>query len=127
MPRAKGGFKTKQRHNKLLKKAKGYYGGRSKLYRVASEAVDHALQHAYIDRKDRKRVFRRLWIIRINAALRAMDMKYSEFMGYLKKCNVALDRKALADLAYNDLKAFYDIVNIVKAQMAQIERTARTA
>src|SRR5512134_307099 len=102
MPRAKGGFKTRKRRRKLLEKAKGYYGAKSRLYRVATEAVDKALQYAYRDRKAKKREFRSLWIIRINAAARALGLTYSDLMKGLKKAGVGLDRKALAHMAYHD-------------------------
>ena len=84
MPRAKGGFKTRRRRKKILEKAKGYYGAKSRLYRIATEAVDKALQYSYRDRRAKKRDFRALWIVRINAALRAVGMTYSQFMAGLK-------------------------------------------
>jgi len=118
MPRAKGGFKTRRRRKKVLERAKGYYGAKSRLFRVATETVDKALQYAYRDRKNKKREFRSLWIIRINAAVRAMGLNYSQFMSGLKKAEIALDRKALADLAYNDPKAFSQIAETVKTQLA---------
>ena len=118
MPRAKGGFKTRRRRKKVLERAKGYYGAKSRLFRVATETVDKALQYAYRDRKAKKREFRSLWIIRINAAVRAMGLNYSQFMSGLKKANIALDRKALADLAYHDPKAFSQIAETVKTQLA---------
>ncbi len=118
MPRVKGGFTTRRRRKKLLKKARGYYGGRSRLYKVAREAVDHALRHAYDDRKNKKRDFRRLWIIRINAAARSLDMTYSQFMYGLKKSSISLNRKVLSDLAYNDPEAFNKIVETVKAKIS---------
>ena len=114
MPRAKGGFKTRKRRRKLLEKAKGYYGAKSRLFRVATEAVDKAMQYAYRDRKNKKREFRALWITRINAGVRALGMSYSVFMARLKKANIALNRKALADLAYNDPSAFSQLVEKVK-------------
>ncbi len=114
MPRAKGGFKTRRRRKKILEMARGYYGAKSRLYRIATEAVDKALQYAYKDRKNKKREFRSLWIIRINAALRAVGMNYSQFMAGLKKANISLNRKALADMAYNDLAAFNQLVEKVK-------------
>jgi large subunit ribosomal protein L20 len=114
MPRAKGGFKTRRYHKKVLDKAKGYAGGRSRLFRVAAQAVDKALVAAYKDRRLKKREFRSLWIIRINAAVRALGLSYSTFMSGLKKADIALDRRVLADLAYNDPKAFSDLVNQVK-------------
>ncbi|MEW6675404.1 MAG: 50S ribosomal protein L20 [Nitrospirota bacterium] len=115
MPRVKGGFKTRRRRKKILKRAKGYYGAKSRLYRVATEAVDKALQYAYRDRKVRKREFRSLWIIRINAAARALGLSYSQFMSRLKKANITLDRKALADMAYNDPSAFSQLVEKVRS------------
>ncbi|NCO67867.1 MAG: 50S ribosomal protein L20 [Nitrospirae bacterium CG_4_10_14_0_8_um_filter_41_23] len=114
MPRAKGGFKTRRRRKKILEKATGYYGAKSRLYRVATEAVDKALQYAYKDRKVKKREFRSLWIVRINAAARALGLSYSQFMLRLKKANIALNRKALADMAYNDPSAFSQLVEKVK-------------
>ncbi len=114
MPRAKGGFKTRRRKKKILEKAKGYYGSKSRLYRVATEAVDKALQYAYRDRKVKKREFRSLWIVRINAAARALGLSYSQFMLRLKKANIALNRKTLADMAYNDPSAFSQLVEKVK-------------
>jgi len=118
MPRAKGGFKTRRRRKKILDKAKGYYGGRGRLYKTATETVDKALQYTYRDRKVRKREFRSLWIIRINAAVRAMGLNYSQFMAGLKKANILLNRKALADLAYSEPKAFSQIAETVKNQLA---------
>ena len=115
MPRAKGGFKTRRRRKKLLEKAKGYYGAKSRLFRVATEAVDKAMQYAYRDRKAKKREFRSLWIIRINAAVRALGISYSQFMSGMKKSNVTLNRKALADMAYNDPAAFSQLVEKVKS------------
>lgn len=109
MPRAKGGFKTRRYHNKVVKSAKGYFGARSRLYKVATQVVDKALIAAYKDRKLKKREFRALWIARINAALRSIDMTYSQFMDGLKKANIAMNRKALADLAYHDFKSFSEL------------------
>ncbi len=118
MPRAKGGFKTHRRRKKVLERAKGYYGGKSRLFRSATETVDKALQYAYRDRKAKKREFRSLWITRISAAVRAMGLNYSQFISGLKKSNIQLDRKSLADLAYNDPKAFGAIAESVKAKLA---------
>jgi large subunit ribosomal protein L20 len=115
MPRAKGGFKTRRRRKKLLEKAKGYYGAKSRLFRVATEAVDKAMQYAYRDRKAKKREFRSLWIIRINAAVRALGISYSQFMLGMKRANITLNRKALADMAYNDPAAFSQLVEKVKS------------
>jgi len=114
MPRARGGFKTRRRRKRILKMTKGYYGAKSRLYRIATEAVDKALTYAYKDRKTKKREFRSLWIIRINAALRALGMTYSQFMNKLKNMNITLNRKALADMAYNDPQAFTNLVEMVK-------------
>jgi large subunit ribosomal protein L20 len=114
MPRAKGGPKTRRRRKKVLKMAKGYYSARSRLYKVATQAVDRALLYAYRDRRTRKREFRALWIIRINAAVRALGMTYSEFMNRLKKANIHLNRKILADMAYNDPNSFTKLVEMVK-------------
>ncbi|MDO9287836.1 MAG: 50S ribosomal protein L20 [Thermodesulfovibrionales bacterium] len=118
MPRAKGGFKTRRRRKKLLEKAKGYYSAKSRLFRIATEAVDKALQYAYRDRKVKKREFRSLWIIRINAAVRAAGLTYSQFIAGLKKAQIALNRKTLADMAYNDPKAFNAIAETVKKKLA---------
>ena len=115
MPRAKGGFKTRRRRKNILEKAKGYYGARSRLFRVATEAVDKALQYAYRDRRVKKREFRALWNIRINAAARACGMTYSSFISGLKKADIALNRKVLADMAYNDPAAFSQLVEKVKS------------
>ncbi|MCI4625481.1 MAG: 50S ribosomal protein L20 [Candidatus Magnetoovum sp. WYHC-5] len=118
MPRAKGGFKTNRRRKRLLKKAKGYYGGRSRLFRVASEAVDHALKHAYAHRKTKKREFRALWIARINAAARSLELTYSQLINGLKKANILLNRKALAQLASEEPEAFAKMAAIAKEQLA---------
>jgi large subunit ribosomal protein L20 len=107
--RIKRGFKARRRRKKVLKLAKGYQGGRSKLYRTAADAVDKALMYAYRDRKVRKRDFRRLWIARINAAARMNDMSYSRLMSGLKQHNIELDRKVLADLAVADPDGFSQI------------------
>ena len=114
MPRAKGGFKTRRRRKKILKLAKGYYGARSRLYRIATQAVDRALLNAYRDRRTKKREFRTLWIARINAAVRALGMSYSQFMNRLKNSNIELNRKTLADMAYSDPKSFSDLLESVK-------------
>ena len=106
MPRAKGGAKTRQRRKKVLKKAKGYFGGRRKLYRTAKETVLRAGAFAYRDRRQKKRLASGLWIIRINAACRELGLSYSTFMSGLRKAGILLDRKVLADLAVNDPGAF---------------------
>jgi large subunit ribosomal protein L20 len=115
MPRAKGGFKTRKRRKKVLEKAKGFYGAKSRLFRIATEAVDKAMQYAYRDRRVKKREFRALWIVRINAALRALGLTYSQFMAKLKKSDIVLNRKTLADMAYNDPAAFNQLVEKVKS------------
>lgn len=117
MPRAKGGFKTRRRRNKVLKLARGYRGARSKLYRSAVEAVDRALNYAYRDRKVRKRDFRALWISRINAATREHGLSYSRFVHGLKKADISLDRKVLAQLAISDPAGFSAVVDKAKAQL----------
>lgn len=116
MPRAKGGFKTRRRRKKVLNRAKGYYGAKSRLYKIATEAVDKALGYAYRDRRARKREFRSLWIIRINAALRALGMTYSQFMNRLLKANIKLNRKVLADMAIHDPKAFSELCESIKGE-----------
>ena len=114
MPRAKGGAKTRQRRKKILKKAKGYVGGRSRLYRPAAETVLRAGAFAYRDRKARKRSFRELWIIRLNAACRERDIRYSQFIAGLAKANIELDRKSLSEIAALDPAAFDAVVAAVK-------------
>ncbi|RLB86249.1 MAG: 50S ribosomal protein L20 [Deltaproteobacteria bacterium] len=110
--RVKRGFKARRRRKKILKLAKGYRGGRSKLYRTAADAVDKALQYAYRDRRTRKRDFRKLWIARINAAARLNGLSYSRFINGLKRARVELDRKILAELAVSDPKAFSHLAAI---------------
>lgn len=117
MSRVKRGVTARAKHKKILDKAKGYYGARSRVYRVAKQAVIKAAQYAYIDRRKRKRDFRALWITRINAAARAHGMSYSVFMNGLKKLSVEVDRKVLADIAVYDKVAFTNIVNEVKAAL----------
>lgn len=107
--RVKRGFKARRRRKKILKLAKGYRGGRSKLYRTAADAVDKALQYAYRDRRTRKRDFRRLWIARINAGARINDLSYSRLINGLKRAGVEIDRKILAELAVSDPKAFSEL------------------
>jgi large subunit ribosomal protein L20 len=118
MPRVKRGVTARARHKKVLALAKGYRGRRKNVYRIAKEAVMKAGQYAYRDRRARKRVFRRLWIARINAASRALGLTYSKFMAGLKKASIEVDRKVLADLAVNDPAAFGSIVAQAKAQLA---------
>jgi len=119
MPRVKGGPKTRQRRKKVLKMAKGYRGGRSRLYRTAVDAVHRALAYAYRDRRARKRDFRRLWITRINAAARLHGLSYSRLMDALRKAHIELDRKILADLAVNDPGAFSKIAEMAKTSSAR--------
>jgi large subunit ribosomal protein L20 len=115
MPRAKGGAKTRQRRKKVLKKAKGYFGGRRKLFRTAKETVLRAGAFAYSGRKQKKRLARGLWIVRINAACRELGLSYSVFMNGLKKAGVLLDRKVLAELAVNDPGAFAKLAEKAKS------------
>ncbi|MBW1835433.1 MAG: 50S ribosomal protein L20 [Deltaproteobacteria bacterium] len=117
MMRVKRGSKARKRRNRVLKLAKGFRGGRSKLYRTAADAVDKALMYAYRDRKARKRNFRRLWIARINAAARMNDLTYSKFIHGLKLANVELDRKVLAELAVSDPSGFTEIANMASQQL----------
>lgn len=105
---------AKRRRKKVLKRAKGQYGGRSRLYRTAKESVQKGMYYSYRDRKQKKRFFRNLWIARVNAACREAGISYSRFMNGLKKAKIALNRKILADLAVNDKKAFAEIVKAVK-------------
>lgn len=119
MPRVKGGPKTRQRRKKVLKQAKGYWGGRRRLYRTAAETVTRALVYAYRDRRAKKRQFRSLWIVRINAACRALDLPYAAFMSGLKKAGVVLDRKVLAELAVEDPAAFARLVETARAHAAR--------
>jgi large subunit ribosomal protein L20 len=116
MPRAKGGPKTRQRRKKVMKKAKGYFGGRRKLYRTAKETVLRAGAFAYRDRKQKKRRARALWIIRLNAACRQAGLSYSVFMAGLKRAGIGLDRKILADLAVTDPTSFAKLAETAKAQ-----------
>ncbi len=118
MPRAKGGFKTRRRRKKVLGMAKGFYSARSRLFRIATEAVDHALRHAYKHRKEKKREFRSLWIIRINAAAREKGITYSQFMNGMKKAGITLNRKVMADMAANDPHSFGRLVDTVKEKIA---------
>ena len=115
--RIKRGFKARKRRKKVLKLAKGFRGGHSKLYRTAADAVDKALMYAYRDRRVRKRDFRRLWIVRINAAARMNDLSYSKFMNGLKKAGIELDRKVLADLAVSDPAGFTQIAALASQQL----------
>ena len=118
MPRVKRGVTARARHKKVLNAAKGYYGARSRIYRVAVQAVTKAGQYAYRDRRTKKRVFRQLWIARINAAARELGLTYSQFANGLKKAAIEIDRKMLADIAVHDKAAFAAIVDQVKAKLA---------
>ncbi len=117
MARVKRGVTARAKHKKVLKKAKGYYGARSRVYRVATQAVTKAGQYAYRDRRVKKRQFRRLWIVRINAAARMFDMSYSRFMDGLNKAEIEVDRKMLADLAVHDIDAFGQLAEKAKAAL----------
>lgn len=114
MPRAKRGFKARRRRKKVMKQAQGYYGGRSKLFRTAQEAVDKGLQYAYKDRRLKKRDFRALWIIRIGSAAKLAGLSYSKFINGLKKAKVFLDRKILSEIAVSDPSGFGKLVEIAK-------------
>ena len=114
MSRVKGALRTRARHKKILKLAKGYFGRKSKSFRIANQAVMKSLSYAYRDRKAKKRNFRQLWISRINAAARMNGMSYSKFMNGLKKADINLNRKVLADMAVNDAEGFTQLVNSVK-------------
>ena len=118
MPRVKRGVTAKARHKKVLDLSKGYRGRRSNVYRIAKQAVMKAGQYAYRDRRTRKRVFRQLWIARINAASRGLGITYSKFMAGLKKAHIDIDRKVLSDMAIHDPAGFASIVDKVKAQLA---------
>lgn len=117
MPRATNSPASRKRRKKVVKMAKGYYGNKSKLYRYAKEAVDHALQYAYRDRRAKKRTWRSLWIVRINAACRNAGISYSRFQEGLRLTGIELDRKALADIAVRDEIAFNAIIEKVKAAL----------
>lgn len=118
MARVKRGVEARRRHKKVLAAAKGYYGARRKVFRVAKQAVIKAGQYAYRDRRQKKRQFRALWIQRINAAARIHDMSYSRFMDGLNKAGIEIDRKMLADIAVHDLPAFGKLVEQARAALA---------
>jgi large subunit ribosomal protein L20 len=118
MPRVKRGVTARARHKKVLALAKGFRGRRKNVFRIAKEAVMKAGQYAYRDRRNKKREFRRLWIARINAATRSAGVSYSRFIAGLKKANIELDRKVLADMAVNDPAAFTTVVEKAKAALA---------
>ena len=114
MPRSVNSVAKRARRKKVLKQAKGFFGRRKNVWTIAKNAVDKAMLYAYRDRRNKKRTFRALWIMRINAGTRQYGMSYSQFMGKLKEKNIGLNRKVLADLAMNDPKAFEEIVKKVK-------------
>ncbi|MBN1481043.1 50S ribosomal protein L20 [candidate division KSB1 bacterium] len=115
MPRSSSSVPTRHRRNKYLKAAKGYYGGKHRLFKSAKEQVEKGLQYAYRDRRNRRRVFRRLWIARINAAARLFDMSYSQLIDGMNKKGLDINRKILADLAVNDINAFEQVVKTVRS------------
>ena len=118
MARVKRGVIARRRHKKVLKQAKGYYGARSRVFRVAKQAVTKAGQYAYRDRRQRKRQFRALWIARINAGARMNGLSYSRFIAGLKKATIEIDRKVMADLAVHDKAVFAQLVEKAKAALA---------
>ncbi len=118
MPRVKRGVNARRKHKKVLKKAKGYYGARSRVFRVAEQAVTKAGQYAYRDRRQRKRQFRALWIARINAAARMYDLSYSRLIDGLNKADVEIDRKVLADIAVHDIDTFGKVAEKAKDALA---------
>ncbi len=118
MARVKKGVTARRRHKKILAKAKGYYNARRKVFRVAKQAVTKAHQYAYIGRKQRKRQFRRLWIVRINAGARQFGLSYSRMMNGLKKASITVDRKVLADIAVHDIAAFGALAEKAKSALA---------
>ncbi len=124
MPRTKGGFKTRQRRNRVLKRAEGFWGKKKNCFRSAQEAVDRALAYSYRDRRNRKREFRSLWIIRINAAARLAGISYSRLMDGLRKAGIVLDRKVLADLAVRDAQAFSALAALAKEQLQTVTQVA---
>ena len=118
MARVKRGVVARRRHKKILSRARGYYNARRKVFRVAKQAVTKALQYAYIGRKQKKRQFRALWIVRINAGARQFGLSYSRLMNGLKKAGIMVDRKVLADIAVHDIKAFGALAEKAKASLA---------
>jgi large subunit ribosomal protein L20 len=124
MPRVRRGNKRTAKRKKILKTAKGYYGTKSNAYRIAKEAVDRALSFAYRDRRQKKRQFRRLWIVRINAGAREHGLSYNTFIDGLKKAGSPLDRKVLADLAVRDPKAFAALAELAKGALAEAASTS---
>jgi len=120
MPRVKGGPQTRRRRKKRLKLAKGQYGGRSKLFRTATESVDKGQAYAYTGRKHRKRDFRRLWITRISAAVKAHGLSYSKFMNALKNANILLNRKMLSEMAIHDESGFKSLTDMAKVDILKV-------
>jgi large subunit ribosomal protein L20 len=118
MARVKGGLNAKKKHNRVLKLAKGYQGARSKQYRVAKQSVMRALTESFAGRKQRKRQFRQLWIVRINAAARMNGLSYSKLMYGLKLADVEINRKMLSDMAINDAKGFTELAEVAKSKLA---------
>ena len=117
MARVKRAMNSRKKHKKVLKLAKGYYGGKSKLFKTANESVIRALRNAYVGRKLKKRDFRKLWIARINAAARMHDLSYSKFMNGMKLAGVEINRKMLSEIAINDPKAFAELVEVAKKHL----------
>ena len=117
MARIKRAINSRKKHKKILKLAKGYYGGKSKLFKTANESVIRALRNAYVGRRLKKRDFRKLWIARINAASRLNDLSYSRFMNGMKLAGIDVNRKMLSEIAINDPKAFAELVEVAKKQL----------
>ncbi|MDP1807962.1 MAG: 50S ribosomal protein L20 [Actinomycetota bacterium] len=126
MPRVKRGTINKKRHKKVLELAKGYRGAKSRVFRRANEQVLHSLSYAYRDRRQRRRDFRKLWIIRINAAARQNGISYSRFMNGLKTANIEIDRKVLADMAVHDGPGFSRLAELVKNQVTETPKAEAT-
>ena len=118
MPRTKGGFKTRQRRKRVLKRAKGNWGARRKLFPIAKDTVDRGLAYAFAGRKQKKRQYRNLWVTRINAAVRPLQLSYSRLVNGLKRAKVELDRRVLAELAQSDPAAFQAVAGIAKQHLA---------
>ena len=118
MPRVRNAAATKKRRKKVLKKAKGYFGNKSRLFRYAKDAVNRAEAYAYRDRRKKKTTFRQLWIVRINAACRSEGLRYSQFINGLNKADIKLDRKALSELAIHEPNAFKELVEKAKSALA---------
>ncbi len=121
MPRVKRGTINKKKHKKILKMAKGYRGAKSVTFRAANEQLLHSLSYAYRDRRTKKRQFRRLWIIRINAAARMNGLSYNKFLSGLKAANIDINRKMLAEMAVNDPEAFNSLAEVAKGQVASVK------